>query len=122
MPIQSRPRIRLAIILIGIFVFWAFCLGIYHTTHGGGWRSGTIELFLAVLFGTLAYLVYRTGFKKYSPAGFKRSRVTLLSVIGPVALFLLIISFYHFTHQGLRSGIIELCLAIILSTIGFLLR
>ena len=119
---HSRPRIRMALILIGLFVFWALCLGIYHITHGGGWRSGTVELFLAALFGILAYLVYRNSFKKYSPVGYKRSRIAMLSVIGPVALLLLGLSVYHFTHQGLRSGIIELSLAIILSAIGFLLR
>ena len=119
---QTHPHLRLAIILIGVFVFMALCLGIYHCTHGGGWRTGTTELFFAVLMASLAFLVYRNRSTKESEAKFRLYRKILWGIMGVIILTLLIFSPYHFTHNGWRSGIIESTLAVILAVIAFLLR
>ena len=42
-------------------------LGIYHLTHGGGWRSGITDLLFAVLLMANAYIIIRAdGEKEHS--------------------------------------------------------
>jgi hypothetical protein len=119
-PEQAAKRIRWAICLICLFVFFDFTLGIYHFTHGGGWVSGTIELFFACLITALACLVFKTRLRRESAAKHNNYRVALLCVISAIVITLLVLSLYHFTHQGLPSGIIELLLSGILVTGGCL--
>jgi hypothetical protein len=117
-PDQAVQRNRLTIWLISIFVLVDFTLSVYHFTHGGGWVSGAIELFFACLMAALAYMVFKTRLRRESAAQYNNYRVALLGVISAVALTLLVLSVYHFTHQGLPSGIIELFLSGILVTSG----
>jgi hypothetical protein len=120
-PNQANRRTRLAILLIGIVVVADLILGIYHLTHGGGWVSGTIELFFACLIAASVYMFYKTRIGRNSVAKYNRYHVASLGMISTIALTLLILSLYHFTHHGFTSGIIELILAIIWATIGFLI-
>lgn len=119
-PNPKNNRLKLTFVLIGIFCLVDITLGTYHMTHGGGWVSGTIELFVACLVFTLTLMFYRStqneGSSKYN-----RREITLLAVNGVMALTLFILSIYHFTHTGLLSGIIELSLAAILVIFSLLL-
>ena len=105
--------------LIGIFLLFDFSAGIYHTTHGGGWVSGSIELFFGFVISGLVYL-YWTKQGRWSQGSLDRYRITLTGIAGAIALTLLYFSVYHFTHQGLRSGIIELMLSGLIITCQWL--
>ena len=89
-------------------------------THGGGWRSGVTELCFAALVGTLVYLAFRAR-QESSPAKYRRFSLALVIINIIIAVILLFLSVYHFTHEGLRSGIIESTLAVVLSIIAYLL-
>jgi hypothetical protein len=122
---NSRPvisRVTWAILLIVVFVLVDFTLGVYHLTHGGGWVSGSVELFIAVLVGTLAFRFARRGTRGKNPSGAARYRRALLTVFALIVIALLILSPYHLTHQGIPSGSIELALAVTITAIGLLLR
>jgi hypothetical protein len=79
-----------------------------------------IEIFFAALFAVLGGLIYRSRLKGYSRAG-RGYRIAFLVADGAIILTLLILSEYHFTHQGIPSGCIELAMAAILTTIGVLI-
>jgi hypothetical protein len=111
---------RLKFILIGIFCLVDITLGIYHVTHGGGWVSGSIELLIVCLVFILTLMFYRSP-KTERSLKYNRLMITLLALYGAIALTLLILSIYHFTHLGLFSGIIELSLAAILIIFSLLL-
>jgi len=121
---QIKYRMRLATALYCILVLAMIVLGSYHLTHGGGWRSGTTELCLAVLSLILAWRVYKIRHEGEAGAGAKHRtfRMVLSIIIFLVVVLFLILSAYHFTHDGLRSGIIELVSAAILTTLGVLIR
>jgi hypothetical protein len=118
--IRANHAIRLALIFIGIFVLAALILGSFHLTHGGGWRSGVVEIFFACLLAALGGLIYRSQRKGDSPAG-RGYLVALLITNGVIALVLLTLSAYHFTHNGIPSGAIEIMLAAILTAIDVLI-
>jgi hypothetical protein len=111
-------RTRLALITTGIFLLCDFILGIYHFTHGGGWVSGSLELFFGCVIGGLVYRVFRTRKRKDL---LNRYRTAFIASTGAIALTLLVLSIYHFSHQGLPSGIIELLLAGVLAASGWLI-
>ena len=113
---------RLAAVLYGVLLLALVVLGSYHLTHGGGWRSGTTELCLAVLSLILAWRVYQIRREGEAGAGHRTFRTVLSIIIFLVAVLFLILSGYHFTHDGLRSGIIELVSAAILTTLGLLIK
>jgi hypothetical protein len=117
---QKYNRLKIIFVLVGIFCLIDIILGTYHVTHGGGWLSGSIELLVACLVFTLTLMFYRSPQTKGSLKHNRRA-VTLLAVNGAIALILLILSIYHFTHLGLLSGIIELSLAAILAIFSLLL-
>jgi peptidoglycan/LPS O-acetylase OafA/YrhL len=108
---QSDKRTRTATILTGIVVFFAFCLGIYHITHGHGWRSGTAELFFACFTAAIFFIVHQSNRRHDSPARHRRFWMVMLVIFGLMAATLLILSAYHYTNQGWRSGTIELVAA-----------
>jgi hypothetical protein len=108
---QTDKRIQTATILTGIVIFFALCLGVYHITHGGGWRSGTAELFFACFIGTLFFNVHQSDRRHDAPARYRRFWLVMFIIFGLMAGTLLILSAYHYTHQGWRSGTIELAAA-----------
>jgi multisubunit Na+/H+ antiporter MnhB subunit len=113
---KTDKRIKTATILTGIVIFFALCLGIYHITHGGGWRSGTAELFFACFIAALYISVYQSNRRHDSPARYRRLWMVMFVIFGLMAGILLILSAYHYTHQGWRSGTIELAIASMLLT------
>jgi len=119
---QAKYRMRLATALYCILVLAMIVLGSYHLTHGGGWRSGTTELCLAVLSLILAWRVYKIRHEGEARVGHGKFKTALLIIILLVVVLFLTLSAYHFTHNGLRSGIIELVSAAILTTLGVLIR
>jgi hypothetical protein len=118
----SKSRIRLAAVLYGILLLAMIVLGSYHITHGGGWRTGTTELCLAVFSLILAWRVYKIVRSGELKIGHRKFKTFLLVIIFAAVVLFLIFSAYHFTHDGLRSGIIELVSAAILITLELLIR
>jgi hypothetical protein len=118
---QSKPQIRVAAVLYGILVVALIALGSYHVTHGGGWRTGTTELGLAVFSLILAWRTRKIA-REGRVGKHLRFRAFLLTIILAAVILFLIFSGYHFTHDGLRSGIIELISAGILITLGLITR
>jgi hypothetical protein len=116
----DRKRVRLASILVSVFVIGACFLGSYHLTHGGGWRSGVAELGFAILVAILAFGFHQIRPKVNNLAQGRYLHVAWLIVIWGLALVLFILSLYHFTHQGLPSGIIEMTFTFMLTAIGFM--
>ena len=119
---RTDKRIQTATILTGIVIFFAFCLGIYHVTHGHGWRSGTAELFFACFIAALFFSVYQSNRRHDSPAKYKRFWMFMFIIFSLMSGTLLILSAYHYTHQGWRSGTIELAIAAMLLTTVQLMR
>jgi hypothetical protein len=117
---QKYNRLKIIFVLVGIFCLVDVTLGTYHMTHGGGWLSGSIELLVACLVFILTLMFYRSPQTEGS-LEFNRLTITLLAINGAIALTLLILSIYHFTHFGFLSGIIELSLAAILAIFSLLL-
>ena len=90
--------------LIDIMVSIIICgIGIYHLTQPNqAWRSGTIELFCAVLLLTAAYRV-------------SRMKVVLMNLA--VAGLLCFLGIRHLIHGGgCESGVTELVFAVLLVT------
>jgi hypothetical protein len=108
---------RAALTLLGIFVCLDAGLGFYHLTHGGGWVSGSIELTFAVIIGLAGYLIFYNRQKADSGRNARLSRRTGMAIILFVSAIVFILSIYHFTHQGLPSGIIELVMTVMLVSI-----
>jgi hypothetical protein len=111
---------RLASFLVSLFVTGACFLGSYHLTHGGGWVSGTAELCFAVSAGVLAFGFDQVGLVRRRAAPNRVILTAWLTLIWGLAVVLLILSIYHFTHQGLPSGCIELFFTLILAATGCL--
>jgi len=76
---------------------------------------------IAALVGTLTYNLARRMFRAENTPDGARYRRALLIVFALIVVFLLVMSPYHFTHQGVPSGSIELGLAVTLVAIGLLL-
>lgn len=119
---QTDKRTRTATILTGIVIFFATCLGIYHVTHGQGWRSGTAELFFACFIAALFFSVFQSNRRHDSPARYRSFWMAMFVIFSLMAGALLILSAYHYTHQGWRSGTIELATASMLLAIVELMR
>jgi heme/copper-type cytochrome/quinol oxidase subunit 3 len=119
---HTAQKTRTATILAGIVIFFAFCLGIYHVTHGHGWRSGTTELFFAGLIAAVFFRVRQSNRNHDSPPRYRRFWIVMFVIFSLIAGTLLILSGYHYTHQGWRSGTIELTAASMLLTAAYLMR
>lgn len=96
-------------ILISAVVLIILSLGIYHYTHNGK-GSGSIEL-ACVIFLTLSLLLPQSAEKSYH-----RLSVIQIVFIGVVDFFALLFGIYHLTTpDGLRSGISELTIFVMLT-------
>ncbi|MCR4392902.1 MAG: hypothetical protein NUV31_00870 [Dehalococcoidales bacterium] len=114
----SFNRYRLPFILLAIVIILNFSAGFYHLTHGGIGSGITELVFTAILLFT-GYLVLKT-----YPGGRPAHLVFLLStsILGTMALVLFGLSIYHFTHQGPRSGTVEMLMALLLALIIYFFR
>lgn len=111
-------RYRLPFILLAIVIILNFSAGLYHLTHGGI-GSGITELVFTAILLITGYLVLKT-----YPCG-KQAHLVLLvstSILGTMALVLFGLSIYHFTHQGPRSGTVEMLMALLLALIIYFFR
>lgn len=114
----SRLR-RVAIPAFGLVGALDLGVGIYHLTHEGT-GSGITEMVLVVLLFAAAYLVLHTRQKSGPVIELSRSRKIGITIISLMAGTYLVLSIYHFTHHGLPSGIIELCMASLMATVAYL--
>lgn len=113
---------RLAMALLGVVIVLDLSVSIYHLTHQG-LGSGITELVLASLLSTTVYFFFafhtqRTG---DSVMMFDRYRKAGLVIIAFAASIVFVLGIYHLTHQGLRSGVIELSMTTLLSISGYLM-
>jgi hypothetical protein len=112
---------RTAGILLWVFICIDAGIGFYHLTHGGGWVSGSTELLFAILAGTAGYLaVWNSDQDKLKQSG--RRKLAGLFILSIETLVVLILSIYHFTHNGLPSGIIELVMTLLLVSVVILIN
>ena len=117
---MSQIRFRWAIALIALFLVFDLILAFYHSTHGGGWRSGVTELCFAILVGTLVFQAFKARGRGLI-VKYRRYSIALRIINSIIAVILIFLSIYHFTHDGLRSGIIESTLAVVLAIIAYLI-
>jgi hypothetical protein len=119
-PGTSSHHYLLIEILLGIIIVLIFSLGTYHLTHRGT-RSGITELSFAAAIIAMEVLVIRDS-QRRNPG----KKFGLYLKIGSVVLSLMagtlfVLSIYHFTHEGVRSGFTELTMTILLAMVVYLL-
>jgi hypothetical protein len=112
---------RTGLILLGFFILIDVTLGFYHLTHGGGWVSGSTELLFAVIMSAAGYLIFKNSPQKDQHNSARNRRIGLLIIAG-VAIVVFILSIYHFTHNGLPSGILEALMTLLLVSILLLIK
>lgn len=118
-PVSIRRLRQVAIPGMGLVVALDLILAIYHFTHEGT-GSGITEFILVVLLSVTAYLILRTPQTSGNLIYFSLSRKIGLTVISLMAGTYLVLGIYHLTHHGLPSGVIELCLTVLMVTIAYL--
>lgn len=108
---KRLSKIQLA--LLGVVGFLILVLGIYHFTHEG-MNSGRLELASFVMLMLALFLPdpVKKSYHRLSPL-----QIILVGIIDFWAIFF---SIYHFTHEGMRSGILELSAFILLALVIFL--
>jgi heme A synthase len=117
---QENRKFLLAKVLIGVFLFIDITLGMYHITHGGGWVSGSVEMLIACTIVFLSHKVYQTRLSNNPKNDGRQYSVVLMGTLAVIAITLLVLSIYHFSHNGVTSGITELLLSVILTTAGLM--
>jgi hypothetical protein len=118
--VSGRFR-RTGLILLSFFILIDVTLGFYHLTHGGGWVSGSTELLFAVIMSIADYLIFKNSPQQDQMYSARNRRTGLLIITG-VAIVVFILSIYHFTHNGLPSGILEALMTLLLVSIFLLIR
>jgi hypothetical protein len=113
---------RLAMALLGVVIVLDLGVGIYHLTHQG-LGSGITEFILASLLLTTIYFffVFHTQHIGDSVMMFDHYRKAGLAIIALAASVVLVLGIYHLTHEGLRSGVIELSMTTLLAVSGYLM-
>lgn len=112
---------RLAMALLGVVIILDLVESIYHLTHQG-LGSGVTEFILAILLLTTVYFffVFHPQHIGDSVTMFNRYRKAGLAIIALAASVVLVLGIYHLTHEGLRSGVIELSMTTLLAISGYL--
>jgi hypothetical protein len=108
--------------LLGVVIVLDLGVGIYHLTHQG-LGSGIMEFILASLLLTTIYFffVFHTQHIGDSVMMFDRYRKAGLAIIALAASVVLVLGIYHMTHEGLRSGVIELSMTTMLAVSDYLM-
>jgi hypothetical protein len=117
---DENKRTLVASILVAIFIIGACILGSYHLVHGGGWRSGVAELAFALWVAVLGFGFDQIGSNESTLAQSRYLHIAWLISLWGLAIVLFILSLYHFTHQGLPSGSIEMIFFVLLTFTAFL--
>jgi hypothetical protein len=91
-------------------------------THQG-LGSGITEFILAGLLLTTVYFffVFHTQHTGDSVIMFDRYIKAGLAIIALAASIVFVLGIYHLTHEGLRSGVIELSMTTLLAISGYLM-
>lgn len=87
-------------------------VAVYHLSTEG-WKSGLVEVLLALLVTILALLGIFS-LRGEATAARRHLRAAVPASLAAVAVFFLFLSLYHFTHHGARSGTVESSLAALL--------
>ena len=111
-------RYKIPLLLLAAVIVLHFGAGIYHLTHGGV-GSGITELAFTAILLLTGCLVLKTR-SSGKPASL--ALLVYTGILGAIALVLFPLSIYHFTHQGLRSGIVEMLMTILLVLIIYFFR
>lgn len=106
---SSRLR-RVGLRVLTAVLVLDLAVGVFHLTHEGV-VSGVIQLIFGGLLVAAAYLIFRAGRSAGSKRRSRRAGVAMIAVMASVLFYL---SFYHLTHEGLPSAIIELIMASLL--------
>jgi small-conductance mechanosensitive channel len=121
---MKKTHENFRLILVGIitilFLILDLRVAFYHLTTEG-WKSGVAEITLAFLLLFLVYLALMGRERREISPSWKRFHRAALVIILLFAAFVLFLSIYHFTHQGPRSGALELSMSILLLLLGYLL-
>ena len=117
-PTPSGRWRQTTLALLAVVVLLDLVESIYHLTHRG-LGSGITELVLALVLVTSVYLTFHARQRRDSVA--KSTRQASLYVIAAAASVVLCLGVYHLTHQGLRSGVIELSMTGLLVILGYLI-
>lgn len=99
-------------VLLTAFLALDLRVALYHLTTEG-WKSGLVEVSLALLVALLAWLGI-VSLRGEATAARRRLRIAVPASLSAIAVFFLFLSLYHFTHHGARSGAVESSLAAVL--------
>ncbi|MBC7252965.1 MAG: hypothetical protein H5T72_03215 [Actinobacteria bacterium] len=108
-----------AVILLAVFTLLNLRVATYHLATEG-WKSGLAETALTLWVMLLVYLAAEASRRRDSPS-WRRTHLVVRGWVVAIALFYLILSVYHFTHQGIRSGILELLASLVLLSLSLIL-
>ncbi len=105
-------RLAVVVLLLSLFVVLDLRVALYHLSTEGK-RSGLTEVVVALVVLILVYVGMTS-----RPSGGSGTRRIMhgasVGLLSCLALLFLFLSVYHFTHQGIRSGSVELSLALLL--------
>jgi predicted acyltransferase len=117
---NSHARLRLIpITVLAVIVILDLIESIYHLTHEG-LGSGITELVLAAALVPALWLILRAQGGRDSAAKRNGQRQVGLIIISLAALVVFSLGIYHLTHEGLRSGVVELSMSGLLVILGYL--
>lgn len=111
-----RARTAASVALLAAFTLLNLRVATYHLATEG-WKSGLAEMALTLWVMLLAYLAVEAGRRRGS-GSWRRTHLTARVWLLLIALLYLALSLYHFTHQGVRSGVMELLASLALALLA----
>lgn len=109
---RGPSRLTVVVLLLFLFVILDLRVALYHLSTEGR-KSGLTEAVVALVVLILVY----AGMASRSSRGSRTRRIAhgaSVALLSGLALLFLFLSVYHFIHQGIRSGTVELTLALLL--------
>lgn len=118
MSIRGEKARRIATVnLLAVFTLLNLPVATYHLATEG-WKSGLAETALTLWVMLLVYLAVEASRRKEDSPSWRRAQLVARGWLMAIALFYLGLSVYHFTHQGMRSGFLELLASLVLVSIS----
>ena len=112
--------ILVLMVTLALFLILDLVVAVYHLSTEGR-DSGIAEIILAVVLVSLVVPAMVP-----TREARKRSRRILCLAAATVsvliAIFMLFLAVYHLAHEGLRSGVVELCMAALLLILSWSLH
>ncbi len=112
-PRRERGGRATLIALLAVFVLLNLLAATHHLATEG-WKSGLAETALCLWVLPLSYLAWEARQRRSSPS-WRRAHLGTRCWLGLASLLYLALSLYHFTHGGIRSGLLELAASLSLS-------